>query len=188
MVSRQEVGNMSKVTSALLVVGALVAVFLFGRSSTSSEVAKWRSAADSALREGQAFRDSTLALRTRETALAARFVVLQHDLARLSKYSDSLSRNLPDSAPLSDVRAAWRAERASGLVCRDALGTALAAWQTCGQRAALAEARAARLDSLLRVGVRVTQCRVLFIAKCPSRLLTFVLGAGAGALAASKLK
>ena len=89
---------------------------------------------------------------------------------------------------MGPVRDALLAERASGAVCRVALAVADSGWTACGTRAALAEARAARLDSLLRVGVRVTQCHFLLVLPCPSRTVTFLVGAGTGYILSRRLK
>jgi hypothetical protein len=105
----------------------------------------------------------------------------------LAAYSDSLGQIADTASQVGPIRDALLAERASGAVCRATLTVADSGWSACGQRAALAETRAARLDSLLRVGVKVTQCRILLFP-CPSRTAMFFLGTGAGIVVSKALQ
>ena len=178
---------MKKLLPILLLISVLAGAFFWGRASRSQEVANWRKAAQEALAAREGYLATVDSLRGREQAARARFEALRSDYRHLAAYSDSLGQIADTASQVGPVRNALLAERASGAVCRATLAVADSGWSACGQRAALAEARAARLDSLLRVGVKVTQCRILLFP-CPSRTAMFFLGTGAGIAASRVLK
>ena len=172
-----------KLRTVILLVLAALAIYGIGRREArlSEELQNWKHAAQQALQAGETYHRERDSLIGAENRLSARLQALSGDLRRLGRYADSLEAVADTSVEVGPVRLALGASRASEAVCRATLAVADSGWTTCRTRASLAEARAARLDSLLRVGVKVQSCRLL-IFPCPSRGAAFVGGSLVGFL------
>ena len=166
-----------KPRTVVLVVLAALAIYGIGRREArlSEELRNWKHAAQLALQAGETYRTSRDSLIVRENALAARLRALSGDLRRLGRAADSLARIADTAQSIGPYQIALIASRNAGAACRATLAVADSGWSTCRARASLAEARAARLDSLLRAGVKVQSCRLL-IFPCPSRGAVFAGG------------
>ena len=167
-----------KVRTALLLLAGAVLIYGLARRDAhlSRELQTWKDAAQQAVRDGANYRAERDSLAAREFAHMGRYRALQGDLARLRAHS-MRAANIADTAQsVEPYRRALLASQNLGEACRATLAVADSGWTSCRARASLAETRAARLDSLLRVGVRVRGCRVLGIVNCPSR--SVVLGVG----------
>jgi hypothetical protein len=167
-----------------LVVGGLVAALaLYGlgrrEARLSREAATWRQNAEQALAAVQGYERSLDSLRGVETKLR----ILS---GRTRLRVDTLRLQAETLLVHGDTQAAIAPLRESLSACRQGWAVADAAGQACDQRAALAEARATRLDSLLRIGVRVHTCRLVGLLPCPSRGLAFLGGAIGGYLLARR--
>lgn len=163
---------------------AIACVYGIGRreSRLSREAANWKKNAQDALAAGNFYRVTSDSLRGVETRLRGRQALLQRDLSRLQATADDLAHIADTSIQVGPIRIALPASQAAGSVCLSTLAVADSGWTACGIRASLAEARAARLDSLLRIGVKVNSCHVLGFLPCPSRGLAFLGGAIGGYL------
>jgi hypothetical protein len=93
----------------------------------------------------------------------------------LRSHADSLAAIAHKTQDIESYRPALIASRNDAAACRSMLAVADSGWTTCRVRADLAEARAERLDSIVRAGLKVGRCRLGFLP-CPSRGLTFVGG------------
>ena len=166
-----------------LIAAALVAyLWIRHDGAQSAELARWKQAAQGAIVAGNAYRASRDSLAKQESILRRRYGALNGDLERLRATSDSLSRVADTAQTIGPYREALIAANNVGATCRATLAVADSGWSTCAVRARLAEARAAKLDSLLRQGLKVQTCRVLGLLPCPSRGLVFLGGAVGGYL------
>ena len=152
-----------------LVVAAL-ALYGLGRRDArlAREVMTWRQNAEQAIAATQGYEKVLDSLRRVETKLRATSgrIRLRVDTIRLRAetllvHGDTAAALVQMQDALASCRQGWIATEAAG--------------ETCRIRATLAEARAAHLDSLLRTGLRVQSCKILFV-RCPSRSLVFVGG------------
>jgi hypothetical protein len=152
-------------------------------ANLSAELANWKKAAQDALQARSAYLGQIDSLKGVEARLRARQGFLQADLARLGNTAEALARHVDSldrsSASVDSLLPAYRrallGSQAAYVVCRGALAVSDSGWGACQQRASLAEQRAARLDSLLRQGMKVQTCRIGFLP-CPSRAVVFAGG------------
>ena len=159
---------------------AIGALLFFLLASHSSQPDIWRSGVEAELAAHKAW--------------AARSTALQQAALRNRHRADSLGGQLalatvalgtiqPDTAPGDTT--SFHALREG---CAEALRLCAlqgAAWRASsdseGLRASLAEEQLSRADSLLRIGLKVASCKVLWIP-CPSRTASLVGGLVAGAV------
>ena len=176
-------------------VGVAVAVlfvvaYVFGRcdNGRAERERQWQERVDAALAQTGAFRDSLRASERRERGFMAAYdslgavastrraliVRLRGDLAArdtgVPHMPDSSTGGILDTIFAQQDSLVW-ALSGQAQACR-------AAWEVCQARTSMSEARADSLTALLRQGVKIGQCRVLFVAKCPSRT-TAAFGASA---------
>jgi hypothetical protein len=112
-------------------------------------------------------------LTVREQTLAQHSAQLAHrgdSLMAQARRIDTVT--VADTGPVSLWKAVAIAESGSATLCTQSL-------LTCQERANVAEARAASLDSSLATLLHVEQCKILFV-RCPSRTALFFTGAGLG--------
>jgi hypothetical protein len=115
--------------------------------------------AQAALATGNAYRSHLAKLKTIQTT---RTVVMTR------------WRTIADTATSDSVELDARTHEAAE--CQVAL-------LACSERALIAEARVAELEPLLTRGLKIVDCRILglrFAPRCPSRVVTFVVGVGLG--------
>lgn len=160
--------------------GAVVALLLIWNPLGSDAAVEWRTTARLAVRAGKPYRDSLARWEAREHAAVTRAGAL---LAQSRSLRDSvalLTAALPDSTDAA-VRRVLLVGQLAMAACQAGADSLQAALDLCAQRAHLAIQRADTLERLLTAGIKMSECRVWFV-KCPSRGLTFLVGASAGFL------
>jgi hypothetical protein len=156
------------------VVLGLVAYGLGRHGATvSAELANWRLAAQQAVQAGAAYRQSRDSLQQVQGVLQAQFVALRAAQAHQALRVDTLVMAAETAQTVGPIRAALEASQSAWAICQEALSVADTLTTTCQRRAVLSEVRADSLEGLLRRGVRIQSCRVLFFP-CPSRGVVFV--------------
>src|SRR3990172_4428693 len=178
------VGHMKGKLSYVLLAIAGIVLYGMGRRAArlSAELANWKQAAQHALQARTAYVGQIDSLRGLEARLRARQARLEAISGDLRATADSLAQIADTASSVGPYRSALLASQAVAAICRATLAVSDSGWTTCAQRAGLSEARAQRLDSLLRQGVKIQTCRIAGFLPCPSRGLAFLGGAIGGYL------
>ena len=173
---------MKKALPYLLVLVAAFGLYLMGRHAAglSAELARWKKASQEALQARSAYIHEIDSLKGLEARLRSRGGQLQSLLGTITVTADSLAQIADTAQTVGPYRSALLASQAVAATCRATLAVSDSGWQSCAVRAGLAEKRAERLDSLLRVGVKVQGCRIVGFLPCPSRTVAFLGGAIGG--------
>lgn len=175
---------MKKAVPYLLVLIAAFGLYLMGRHAAglSAELALWKKASQEALTARTAYVGQVDSLRGVEARLRARQARLEAISGDLRATAESLARVADTAQTVGPYRSALLASQAVAATCRATLAVSDSGWQSCAVRAGLAEARAERLDSLLRAGVKIQTCRIVGFLPCPSRGVAFLGGVIGGYL------